>query len=311
MSEQPPPDSPQGGIRHHGDRGSRIAATRTREARTTTPTGSPQRAPPRPLVTTAAQDLLRGLRKWELWGRLGWMEVKRRYRRTVIGPFWTSISLAIYVIAVGIVGAGLWHQQLREYLPFLVSGVVVWILFSTIVSESCTLLISGGHLFRHLSFEYSILAYALVWRNFIVFLHNILVYALIVAALTPNLLGPSALLVIPGMALLLINLAWAALLCGILCLRFRDLQQLIGTMMQIALLITPILWPPDILQGTTRLAFVELNPIYHLLDVVRSPLLGRLPAPASYVVVFLIATAGWALCYWVFRRFRKRIAYWS
>ena len=144
-------------------------------------------AGPRSLALTAAQDLVIGLMKSDLWGRLGWLEVKRRYRRTLLGPFWTSISLAIYVVAVGFVGSGLWHQEIREYLPFLTSGMLAWLLVSTIINEFCTLFVSGHALLRNVAFEYSILAYALVWRNLIIFLHNLIVYALIVCPIAPEL----------------------------------------------------------------------------------------------------------------------------
>src|SRR5215469_2880629 len=111
---------------------------------------------PRTLVMTAAEDLIGGLRRTDLWGRLGWLDVKRRYRRTMLGPFWTSISLVLYVVSVGVVGAALWHQDTREYLPFLVSGMVAWVLVSTMVNEACSLFVIGHALFRNIRFEYSI-----------------------------------------------------------------------------------------------------------------------------------------------------------
>jgi ABC-type polysaccharide/polyol phosphate export permease len=54
-----------------------------------------------------------------------------------------------------------------------------------------------------------------------------------------------------------------------------------------------------------------MNPLHHMVDVVRSPLLGKAPALMSYAVVMLITAAGWYLTYIVLRRFRSRIAYWS
>ena len=89
----------------------------------------------RSLSETAVDDLLRGFLKRELWGRLGWRDVKRRYRRTTIGPFWTSITLAVYVLTVGTVGAAIWHQDIYDYLPFLVSGMIVWTLVSSIITD--------------------------------------------------------------------------------------------------------------------------------------------------------------------------------
>jgi ABC-type polysaccharide/polyol phosphate export permease len=260
---------------------------------------------------SAAADLLGGLRRTELWGRLGWLDVRRRYRRTRIGPFWNSITLAVYVLSVGTVGAAIWHQDIYEYLPFLVSGMIVWTLVSTIITESCSVFIAGQSLFRNIRFEYSILAYALVWRNFLVLLHNFAVYFLVVVVLKPSLLGPTALLALPGLALVLLNGVWVSLLFGIVCLRFRDVPPVVSSILQIAMLITPLFWPADTLSGVKRLVFVELNPLYHVLDVVRAPLVGRLPDPVSYVVMIVMTIAGWWLTYTVFKRFRKRIAYWS
>jgi ABC-type polysaccharide/polyol phosphate export permease len=265
----------------------------------------------RALTSTAWEDLAGGLAKSDLWGRLGWLDVKRRYRRTMLGPFWTSISLAVYVVSVGLLGAGLWRQNIHEYLPFLVSGMVVWMLVSTIIGESCGLLIAGQGLFRNIRFEFSIFAYALVWRNLIVFLHNLVVYVLVAIPLKPELLGWTVLLAVPGLLLVLVNGVWLALLIGMLCLRFRDVQPLVTTALQISMLITPLFWPPESLTGTGRFVFVELNPLYHLIEVVRAPLLGNIPAATSYVAVMLIAAGGWLLTYLVFERFRSRITYWS
>ncbi len=264
----------------------------------------------RTLTSTAWEDLAGGFSKSDLWGRMGWLDVKRRYRRTLLGPFWTSISLAVYIASVGILGAGLWHQNIHEYLPFLVSGMIVWYLVSTIIGEACVVLVSGQGLFRNIRFEFSIFAYALVWRNFIVFLHNLVVYVLVLP-LKPALLGWTVLLALPGTCLVLINGVWLALLIGMLCLRFRDVQPLVATGLQIAMLITPLFWPPESLTGSVRFLFVSFNPIYHLLEVVRAPMLGNIPAMTSYLAVTLMAAGGWLLTYFVFKRFRNRITYWS
>jgi ABC-type polysaccharide/polyol phosphate export permease len=272
-----------------------------------------QKAPtgPRSLALTAWQDLLGGFIKSDLWGRLGWLEVKRRYRRTVLGPFWTSISLAIWVVGVGLVGSGLWHQQMNEYLPFLVSGMIAWLLASTMIGESCTLFVSGHALLRNVRFEYSILAYALVWRNLIVFVHNLVVYALIVGLLRPELIGFTTLLALPGLILILANGLWISLLCGMFCLRYRDVTQVVTSILQISIIITPIFWPPETLSGAHRIVFVELNPLHHLIDMVRAPLLAKVPSPTSYAVVLLITAAGWILTYRMFSNFRRRIVYWG
>jgi ABC-type polysaccharide/polyol phosphate export permease len=266
----------------------------------------------KPLTRTALQDLRDGFLNWEVWGRLAVLEIKRRYRRTVIGPFWSAISLGIFVAAMGTVGGGLWNRDMGDYLPFLASGMLVWLMISSIVIESTKLFTAAEHLIRQTRFDYSILAYALVWRNFIVFLHNASIYVVIVLLFAPRmLLAPTVLLIIPGLFFVMATGVWVALLVGAVCVRYRDVQQFLTSVIQICMFVTPVFWPEDLLQGARRFLFVELNPLYHFINVVRAPLLGKVPALSSYIVVILITAVGWALTYAFFSRFRKRIAFWS
>jgi ABC-type polysaccharide/polyol phosphate export permease len=265
----------------------------------------------RPNVIGPAEDLIGGLRKYDLWGRLGWLEIKRRYRRTTIGPFWTCLSLLIFVFVIGSVGSGLLSKQTAEYLPFLVAGMIVWVTLQNTLIESANVFVAGTGIIRQMNFEYSILVYALVWRNFIVFAHNLLVYLLIFLVFAPEKLGFANLLAIPGLIVLAVNCVWLSLLLGMASLRFRDLQQLVMSVVQVSMFVTPLFWPPEGLEGLRRIFFVGLNPLYHLLTIVRDPLLGgRLPPVNSIIAVTLITVVGWALTFALFAKFRKRIAYW-
>ena len=265
----------------------------------------------KPLAVTAAEDLLDGLKRWDVFARLGWYEVKRRYKRTIIGPLWGTLNLSVFILALGTVGGGLLNRNFSDYLPFLATGMILWVMVSTIIAESSTLFISSHSLFRQMRFSYSILAYALVWRNFVVFLHNLAAYFLVFAITVPHLITWWTLLAIPGLFILLLNSVWAALLLGMICLRFRDLQQLIATFLQIGIFVTPVFWPPESLSGIRRLIFVELNPLYSLMEVVRAPLLGTVATPRVYWTAAAITIIGWTVTFIFFRTFRKRIAYWA
>jgi lipopolysaccharide transport system permease protein len=124
------------------------------------------------------------------------------------------------------------------------------------------------------------------------------------------MITPALAWVIPGVFLVLVNCAWIVLLLSMLCLRYRDLQQLIASLIQILMFVTPILWLPDTLPAGSRQFFVTGNPFYHFIDIIRAPLLGKQPMFSTYVATLLVAITGWSLAYLVFRRFRKRIAYW-
>ena len=265
----------------------------------------------KPIVTSASADLAQGITQWHIYGRLGWLEMKRRYRRTVLGPFWGTFSVMLFVGAMGTIGVELWNRDARSYVPFLAAGLIVWILIQTIVNESCALFISSQTLFRQMRMNYSVLAYALVWRNLIVFAHNIGVYLLGLAIFVPENFGLAMLLVIPGVMMVAVNAVWIALLLGMVCLRFRDLQQLTANLIQIGIFVTPVFWPPDVLKGSRRIVFVAFNPLYHMIEIIRLPLTNQVPSVSNYVALAAMSAVGWTVTMIVFGRYRRRIAYWA
>ena len=76
----------------------------------------------------ARKDLVAGWRSRELWGHLGWQDIRQRYRRSVLGPIWITISMAVTAIALGILYAGLFGNDLSVQLPYILVGFIVWAL---------------------------------------------------------------------------------------------------------------------------------------------------------------------------------------
>jgi ABC-type polysaccharide/polyol phosphate export permease len=262
-----------------------------------------------PQYSIALTDFVDGLTNWRMWGRLGWQEIKRRYRRTVIGPFWTTLSLGVFMFAFGIVWANLWHQNPKTYLPFACTGFLAWNMVAGIVSEGCMTFVTGEALIKQLRFPYSLLACSIVWRNLIVFLHNlaILVAVAVYAGLRPTW---AMLLVVPGLFLVWFNGVWVATLLGTLCTRYRDIQQVVISVLQISMFVTPIFFTPEQLGQRMGKYFAQANPLFHYVNIVRAPLLGKVPSHVTYVTVFLGTIVGWAVTLWVYSRFRRRLAYW-
>jgi ABC-type polysaccharide/polyol phosphate export permease len=262
-----------------------------------------------PQYDAAFRDIGGGLSNWQMWHRLGWGEVRRRYRRTAVGPFWTTLSLGIFIFALGAVWSGLWNMNVREYLPFLCSGMIVWYLMAAIITEGCTTFVMAEPLIKQMRVSYTLIASAMVWRNVIVFGHNFLVY-LAVAIFSDVPINGYTLLALPGIAIITFNGVWVGILLGTMCTRFRDFQQLIVSLLQVAMFATPIFWRPE--QLTTRVApiFVELNPLFRFIDVVREPLMGRPPSLTSWAYVLGATVVGWSLAIFLFSRFRRRIPYW-
>lgn len=268
----------------------------------------PQSGPRTSCYTVALIDVIAGIQAADIWGRLGWRENKRRYRRTVFGPFWTTVSLATFVIALGLVWSNLWHSDPKTYLPFLTSGMLCWVLFSTICNEGCGGIVGSESLVKQLRISYTLLACATVWRNVIVFMHNLSVYVLICIYAGVTITW-ATLLAFPGLLLLCLNGLWIALLLGAICARYRDVAQVVGSLLQISLFLTPIFWSSDQLTGRAAM-LAEYNPLYHLIAVVRDPLMGKAPDMLHWIVVAVGTLLGWILTIHVLGKFRHRIVYW-
>lgn len=256
----------------------------------------------------AIHDIIQGVISYPMWGRLGWQDIRRRYRRTIIGPFWTTLSLAIFIVMLGIVWANLWKLDPKAYLPFLSSGMLAWVFFSALITEGCTTFIAVESLIKQLRISYTLLVCALVWRNLLVFAHNFAIYVFVClyAGLWPNW---NTLLVIPGLAVLCINGVWIALMLGLLCARYRDIQQVVTSILQVAMFVTPIFWQPSQLTGRAIL-FADYNLLYHYVEIVRDPLLGKPPSAWSWLIVTAATIVGWTTTLCLFSRFRHRIPYW-
>src|SRR3979411_3014414 len=82
-------------------------------------------------MATAWSDMIAGLASWRLWVRLGWNDILQRYRRSILGPFWLTASMAVMVIALGGLYSQLFNTPIHDFLPFLCVGLLVWNLMSS------------------------------------------------------------------------------------------------------------------------------------------------------------------------------------
>lgn len=279
--------------------------------------GAVRPAPPSPaqhvwetttdLTASVRRDVSAAVRRWPLWMRLGWQDVLLRYRRSLLGPFWLTLSMGLMIAVLGSIYGDILRLPRAQYLPFLATGIITWGLISALVSEGCQTFIESDWLIRQLDLPLSMFPMRVVWRNAIVFVHNAAIYGLLLVLL-PIPVGWGALAALPGLAVLLANGLWCGALLGLLSARFRDLPQIVSSLMQVAFFATPIFWSTEALSGTS--ALVSANPFFHLIEVVRAPLIGH-PVPVqSWYVVCALSLAGWAVAVLAFRRFHRRISYW-
>lgn len=248
-------------------------------------------------------------RRYSLVGMLGWQDVHQRYRRSALGPFWLTISMGVMIASIGVVFGQIFNSPMKEFLPFLAVGMIFWGFISSVITEGCTGFIAAEEIIKQLSIPLFVHILRVLWRNFLILAHNIVIFPLVLLAVGKPL-GWIAFISIPGLLLVVVNLTWIALILGVLCARYRDLPQIVGSILQILFYLTPIVWMPNLLPERSGLYILDSNPVYHLLEIIRSPLLGQLPTTTNWEVSLALALLGWFLAIAVYGRFKRRIAYW-
>jgi len=263
----------------------------------------------------AFRDIAGGWQQRSLWGHLGLQDIKQGYRRSVIGPLWITLSMAVTAIALGILYSMLFQMPLEQHLPYLTVGFIVWNFIAGCINDGATVFIANEGLIKHLPAPLSVHVYRLVWRQLLFFAHNLVVWVALVL-IFPKPLSLSDLIAIPAIILLAVNGAWVAFLVGIFATRFRDIPPIIGSLVQLMFFMTPIVWNYDEVRNSgnsalaERAVLAEWNPFLHFVEIVRRPLLGETLIWRHWLVVLGITVVGWALALVAMRNYRARVSYW-
>lgn len=255
----------------------------------------------------ADADLLAGIRRHELWFGFAIFDVRQRFRRSMLGPLWLTLSMGIMVAALSLVFGTLFQQNIDHLVPHLATGLIFWGLISSTVIEGGASFTAAEGYVRSVPMPTSVHVYRMFARNVITWSFNIVIYVFIWLIFLRTL-SWEYLLFLPGLVLLLANLLWAAFVVAIISTRYRDIPQVIASVVQVVFFVTPVFWSVESLPS--RPAFVSLNPAYHLLEIVRAPLLGQAPLAMSWFVAGALAVIGFPIAFLLYRRAYPRIPYW-
>ena len=264
---------------------------------------------PKTQFSDAWLDISAALLKYHLIFILGWQDVATRYRRSRVGAFWLTISMAILIAVLGFVFGTLFKQPMNEFLPYLATGLVIWGFMSSVINESCTGFISAGGIILQVRLPLFTHVMRILWRNIIIMGHNILILPILFLIFMKPV-SLEALLAVPGFALLIANVGWMMLILAVLCTRYRDITQMVANFIQVMFYVTPIIWSVDLLPQQMGAMMLDFNPLYHLISVVRTPLLGEFPTLLNWMVSISMMIVGWIVALVFFGHYRKRVSYW-
>jgi len=262
------------------------------------------------MIGDTTRDVIRSAALWHIWIRLGMQDVRLKFRRSAIGAAWIFVNLAVMVLSIGFIYANLLGQQPREFIPYLTIGMILW----TYLTNS---IVDGGNAFIHAEGyikQISLPIYVYVFRSFVSITATMLITMgafLIVALIYQVPLTLATLLAVPGLLMVMTTTLLLITIFAHLNARFRDVAHMATVGMQVLFYVTPVIFPAALLRHRRDLTLlIELNPMYHLLEVVRQPLLHGVAAGwhsyaavGGVIVVLAICAAA------VIAGFQRRIVF--
>jgi ABC-type polysaccharide/polyol phosphate export permease len=258
-------------------------------------------------VIEGVQDVVQGLKRLGMAFFFAWGDTKARYRRSVLGPWWMVLSTAVSVAGLGFLWSMLLKDDPVKLVPSLTVGLVVWQFLSGCILEAPSIFSRNAHFIRNIKIPFFVFPLQLLLRQVINFGHNAVVIVAVVAYFGTQL-SIAHLLVVPGLLIVLMNLAWITVLLALVGSRFRDAEQIIGALMPLMFFLSPVIYRPSQLPMAQEI--VWLNPFSYFITLVRDPIMGAVPPTFVYVVTISAFLLGSLFTVYMLGKHRRHISVW-
>jgi lipopolysaccharide transport system permease protein len=253
-------------------------------------------------------DFKQGLDSSQIWWLLAWQDIRLRYRRSQLGPFWITLSMAITIFAMGFLYSHLFHMQLQEYFPFLTAGMLTWNLIATLVMDGTNTFVEAEGYLKQIKLPYTAFMLRVICRSFIIFAHNFIVLIPVIFFFHVKL-NWSLLMELPALLIVAVTAFGYGLVLATIGARFRDIAQIVASLMQVAFFVTPVMWNATTLSPRGQF-IIQFNPFTQFITLLRAPLLGVMPGLHTFLITISIMLAGLLLAFALLLRTRHRIVYW-
>jgi lipopolysaccharide transport system permease protein len=257
----------------------------------------------------ATVDIRAAAAQWRLALLLGWQDVAQRYRRSRVGAFWITINMGVMIAALGLVFGSLFRIPMQEFLPFLCAGLIFWGFLSSCIGEGCTSFITSEAIILQTEVPLFVHILRTWWRNTVILFHNLFIFP-VVAIIVGQPITFSVVILPLSFFVISLNVLWIMLTLATICTRYRDMSQIIQNAIQVIFYLTPIIWSPSTLPDRLGSTFLQFNPFFHLISLVRAPLLGQWPTTENWLVAVAMLIVGWTVAIMFYGRYRWRVPYW-
>lgn len=247
--------------------------------------------------------------RYILWSLVN-KDLQLKYRRSALGVAWAVLTPLGLVLIIGSVYSIIFGADPTVFIPSLFAGLNPWLFINVSADGGTMAFISAEGYLKQTTVNAQIFPLRTVLVGLVNLLYSILAFFAVYLFLQPDLFGPKMLMFIPGLVIMFIFALSLANIAAVLNLNIRDYQPLQSLVLQGLFYATPVIFEASMLaQKGFELVYL-LNPIYYVLEVVRTPLLGRtLPSLEVYIIAISITFILFLTSIVLVMKTKKGIAY--
>ncbi|MDP2287934.1 MAG: ABC transporter permease [Actinomycetota bacterium] len=260
-------------------------------------------------LTAGIADIKAGVSRYQVWGTLTWHSIRSSYRRTYLGPWWITLQTVVFVAGLSMLFGILLDQDIHTFVPYVAIGFIVFTWMTGMIQGGANAIVKNASGITSTPGPMSTYVLEGFASTTIQFGHDaIVIVAVLVLFQVP--VGWSIVLVPVALALICINGIAVGLWLGPVVARYRDVGQIVTSIVRVMFFFTPIFWVADDLTSKQQAAIAGWNPLAYLLEFMRAPLLGEWPGQIAVIGTFVITFVNVIVGVWHFSRVHNRIAYW-
>jgi lipopolysaccharide transport system permease protein len=264
--------------------------------------------PWRSALAEVASDCREALKMCRFAAMLAWRDVTSGVRLSMLGPLWLFAQPLLWIVTIIFFFGPSAGQSEPMYGLYVAAGLTIYLGLQTFVVEGSKVFATERNIILNVRVPFFVFVIKLLIKVLITMLISLPIVLVAIIVNRPPI-DASILLVVPALLVLLTAGIGMMLTLGVIGTKYLDLNLMLQALMRVVMFATPIFWiVPE--QDNLRHLAAQLNPFYHLIEIIRAPIMGRVPAPEHWLISIAFAVVLLLSGVLLFARYRRRLPLW-